>query len=588
MRFREWVLILGFVITICALAVGGPVQTAAAEHAENDIADNEIVLVRNITTEGTKPGIVQLEEKYHLGDDITEITVQPDGKVVEEIQTASGFRKESSNAYTWERGTADSNPSLRMTFDPLSFPRGLGGKVYVSTTDWTLTRAPRNYYQYSWRGESPATLSTVIQSPEKGVSGSEMVYIGNHSRYEFDSSAESFRLALTNYTEREISSKAIRTNLVNASDTLLVNGRSETVTVFIGTKPIGHVGRADGSDFIVHECCVPPGERAPLLLHEYVHTRQEYHHKKHSGVAWTTEAEAEYYGDLLALQHGELSYELFRKRISDLGGEPTDVVLSDPNTWNATIADYEIGSRTIAALDATIRNATNGERTYQAVLRQKNSHEGNLTLDDMERYASEAAGTDLTTFFETYIRSNSGPPDFRDRPQLYIKQTDGWDSDSDGLPDKEEVESGTHPFDRNTDGDHLNDSEEIDGETDPLDYDTNDDGIVDGYEPGTTLEPIPVDSDGDGLTNEFERANDLDPNDPDTDGDGVPDGLDRKESTATAATESTDRRLSTRSTENNESLYATQTRGADGPGFGFPALIISLLVVYLIGHWRSE
>ncbi len=78
------------------------------------------------------------------------------------------------------------------------------------------------------------------------------------------------------------------------------------------------------------------------------------------------------------------------------------------------------------------------------------------------------------------------------------------DSDGDRLPDTQENEIGTNPYNPDTDGDKLTDGEEV------LDYDTN---------------PLEPDTDWDGLKDGEEVLRyTTDPNDPDTDDGGVSDG----------------------------------------------------------------
>jgi hypothetical protein len=82
------------------------------------------------------------------------------------------------------------------------------------------------------------------------------------------------------------------------------------------------------------------------------------------------------------------------------------------------------------------------------------------------------------------------------------------DSDFDKIPDKEEIDAGWDPCNRDTDGDDICDQiEKLDG-TDPTDE---------------TEPPAGSDPDGDCLSTTFEMAHQLDPNEVDTDGDGVND-----------------------------------------------------------------
>jgi hypothetical protein len=104
------------------------------------------------------------------------------------------------------------------------------------------------------------------------------------------------------------------------------------------------------------------------------------------------------------------------------------------------------------------------------------------------------------------------------------------DSDSDGLPDEEEIKLGTDPNDPDTDGDGINDGDEVDiFKTNPLQADTDGDGMNDWDEIYGGFNPLAkegklTDSDGDGLADIFEAYRRLDPNDPDMDKDGLSDG----------------------------------------------------------------
>ncbi len=106
-------------------------------------------------------------------------------------------------------------------------------------------------------------------------------------------------------------------------------------------------------------------------------------------------------------------------------------------------------------------------------------------------------------------------------------QIAGLDSDSDGLPDAEELRLGTDPFNADSDGDGLNDKEEIDSATNPLNPDTDGDGLNDGDEKRFGTNPNVIDTDGDTLSDgdEVNRIGSS-PTKEDTDGDGLKDNVD--------------------------------------------------------------
>jgi gliding motility-associated-like protein len=102
------------------------------------------------------------------------------------------------------------------------------------------------------------------------------------------------------------------------------------------------------------------------------------------------------------------------------------------------------------------------------------------------------------------------------------------DCDEDGLPNKEEKDLGTDPFNADTDGDGVLDGTEVSDGTNPLD-------LCDLILSHQTLNPSDewnaADCDEDGLTNKEEKELGTDPKNPDTDGDGVLDGRELTDNT---------------------------------------------------------
>ncbi|PID60263.1 MAG: hypothetical protein CSB44_11050 [Gammaproteobacteria bacterium] len=102
------------------------------------------------------------------------------------------------------------------------------------------------------------------------------------------------------------------------------------------------------------------------------------------------------------------------------------------------------------------------------------------------------------------------------------------DSDEDGLPDQEEIDTyQTDPEDADTDDDGLSDSEEVTLGSNPLLADSDSDGLADGEEQNRYgTDPNVADSDGDTLTDGAEvHEHDSDPLLADSDDDGLDDAL---------------------------------------------------------------
>ena len=82
------------------------------------------------------------------------------------------------------------------------------------------------------------------------------------------------------------------------------------------------------------------------------------------------------------------------------------------------------------------------------------------------------------------------------------------DSDSDGLTNLQEFQSGTDPQDSDTDDDGLSDGAESNGTLNPWSS-----GVL-GTPPGSPTDPRVADTDGDGMNDGDEITNGTDPNNP--------------------------------------------------------------------------
>lgn len=105
------------------------------------------------------------------------------------------------------------------------------------------------------------------------------------------------------------------------------------------------------------------------------------------------------------------------------------------------------------------------------------------------------------------------------------------DSDSDGIPNQDEINTGTNPNSDDTDGDGLPDCAEDEnlngqvdpGETDPRSCDTDKDGVSDGIEKGLTS-PGGHDTNQENFQGDEDPSTTTDPLNKDTDSDGISDG----------------------------------------------------------------
>jgi PKD repeat protein len=400
-------------------------SSTVADHGE-EYGDEEIIEVQKITTADAEQGRVRVELGYHIGSEIARLQIAVQESI--ELVGLDGFSavEDQQNTYAWDQETTQ--PSITISRNGDRSVQPFGGLDYTRTDEWLLTNPVPTYVQ--WWATNPDSIErhTVIQSPENGYEGQEMLYVGNYEQFQFESAREQFTVIVTGATTN-VSVERLETALRVSSEMFDVGARSDDVTAFVVTDPVRTGGLARGPDFWVHESGLAPPRTT--LWHEYVHTRQAY--EPGESVEWTIEGSAEYYAKLLALRQGQIQYHDYHASLSKGDESYPDVVLGDSETWKGTRGDYRVGSLALATLDGKIREESGGSGTLEDVFRRMNRHDGDLTAEIFEGFVGETAGTSLDDFFESHVDSSAGnltvpPPSRYDVPgsdtTLQVEVTD--------------------------------------------------------------------------------------------------------------------------------------------------------------------
>ncbi|WP_436902734.1 hypothetical protein [Halovenus halobia] len=384
------VVILGLAVAgLLTAGVGG----VAASHGE-DVGDREIVEVQSVSN-APEQGIVAVELRYHIGDDVAEFETNIGGERYE-VVGIDGFDR-VDGAYEWDEQTSTPTVRLRVAINE----QAGDAYDYVDAGEWAITDKPVRT-GLGWRAYEPETIEidkrTTVDGP--GVVAGGMVYLGEYEDYEFSSESEQFRLVVSDAANPEWTVEEIQQRLVTASNQFDGGGRSQRLTLFVLTDPLRRGGLAISTNAAawVHEA----GLESPqtTLFHEYIHSRQDY--KRTDATEWTIEGSADYFGKLLALKDGTIQYHRFH-RLLERGNDYDDVILADRASWRGTFANYELGALTLATMDERLRNS--GGR-YVDVFRAKNAADNEISDSDFEALAAQAGNVD--GFFDEYIRST--PP----------------------------------------------------------------------------------------------------------------------------------------------------------------------------------
>ncbi|MGE3164318.1 MAG: M61 family metallopeptidase [Planctomycetota bacterium] len=155
----------------------------------------------------------------------------------------------------------------------------------------------------------------------------------------------------------------------------------------------------------------------------------DYETENHTNCLWIVEGLTSYYDDLLLARGGLLTEKQYLERlgkaIATLQDTPGRLVhalestsydawikyyRSDENSVNSTVSYYIKGAVVGFLLDARIREATNGERSLDDVMRRAYelySGERGYTADEFRELCGQVAGVDLSAWFQVAVASTS-------------------------------------------------------------------------------------------------------------------------------------------------------------------------------------
>ncbi|MBX0305394.1 hypothetical protein [Haloarcula salinisoli] len=395
-------LLLVVSMTGAAVASGtGQVGTTLATDA--DLAtgnatqtDDAIVRTGTYALTPDRPGEVRVTLSYRLPDRVRSLRAS----LVDEgtVTDTDGFNRVNDTTYKWDEST--SNPSITLRFNPnettsKTGPEAADGRyIFADTGEWALLRQFRTSTGYSYTGSQPG-VDRRTRTAGSGAVGDRMVFLGEVSTVERSQNGQTFRLVVPEAADLDEPPEAILDSLTNASQSLRIGDRDETVVAFAAPTDRlewGVRGLATGeSEFWVRDF-ERLDEPSNVWLHEYVHTRQAF--RTTTETRWLTEATAQYYAAELTLEQERIGFDEYRRYLAS-GERSTydDVVLSNPSTWTVN-ANYIKGALAAGRVDLALRAATNRSGTLEVVVRELNSRESPVTQAEFLEAVETAGGAE--------------------------------------------------------------------------------------------------------------------------------------------------------------------------------------------------
>lgn len=166
-------------------------------------------------------------------------------------------------------------------------------------------------------------------------------------------------------------------------------GERVTLVAAPGTLPSS--GRMYGTTGYVATEAFWDGVAGSVWIHEYVHAREDV--ALGPGMEWFGEASATYLSyRVMEEQYDGVTDADVRDRLSGSDDFP-ETALADRTSWDGSHADYHRGARLLYAVDAEIRDGSDGEHTFVDVFREMNRRDDTVTVAEfvslVETYSGE-------------------------------------------------------------------------------------------------------------------------------------------------------------------------------------------------------
>ncbi|USZ68864.1 hypothetical protein NGM10_03790 [Halorussus salilacus] len=398
-------------------------STVARSQAES----GELVVETTFSLEDVDSDEIRVVREYHLGsgvDSVEETVDHPIRDVSTSHMSESGGGSETT--FRWD-GTgdvarveyvADANDLGRLRSDhsgPKHAARGDGYAVVGATYDGLRTDADTTVGEVAVDGEGTAGETFAVLGPyeehvEEVEDGQVRLVVPDHAAFEAEPNDVLDGIRATDEQIDAGVSPGANATFIAVNHSLGAPSGIEYDSGFGSEDRASDVVVVDNSSDTF----------SPIWEHETVHQRKQSYRTADSA-KWTTEGNPQYYGRLLRWTQGHTEFDRFRTHFSLVDGH-ANARLSDPDTWAGEpipASNYEKGARMTAWLDAEIRNETDGERSYEDVLRRMNDHSGRLTHGEFLDIVGDVGGSDLESAVDRYVTTDAVPPEPPQNPYLY-------------------------------------------------------------------------------------------------------------------------------------------------------------------------
>lgn len=356
----------------------------------------------SVTLDYQSEGTVYLTVKHTLPTEMTALALRfPDFVAVEKTE---GFSRKQRHLWEWDGRT--SSPWLGAVVN--ANRTRSNGYRFVDTGSWALVQFPPISASWKYTGSS-IERKQVYEIDQEGVASSDgsLVYVGPYESTQFQAGGQLFHLVIPEAASLGESPAAIQASLTHAAESLAVGNRDDEVVVVAAPSSINWsaAGLQSGASGFWALDSSNVDRAGNTWIHEYVHTRQGW--ERDSSTEWLMEGTTNYYAALFTFRQGRIPFSTFYRHITT--DQHGNSVLADPGSWTASNAHYTKGRRVTAALDAEIRQRTDGAASFQDVFRRLNDVSGSLTHDRFEQVVVDVGGPALADWLAQYVEGSRQP-----------------------------------------------------------------------------------------------------------------------------------------------------------------------------------
>ncbi|EMA09348.1 Predicted metalloprotease, contains C-terminal PDZ domain [Haloarcula vallismortis] len=390
-------------LLVCTSPVALGVESTPQVRGGAD-GDSSITVQYTIDREPDQTGQVRVTATIERPRHVTGLSVRTPAETT--VHQADGLHFDGDR---WR--VSDEAGTARLTY---TVPVGLSttfGQRTADTRNWTLLARQEVSLHARWRwrvGPRPAWNESLALAPgQSGVAGSTAAYIGPHETETRTVDGDRITLVVPAASDLRPDRAAVLDSISHAKRVSTAGTDHDHTRVFVAPNelaPGGYTPSNGESDVIVN-AGEPVRSPVNVWVHEYRHTRQTF--ETVPAMDWLSEGSADYHTAALTYSAGGVDTDQFRERVTTERHQTAD--LTRPDSWDGPGAQYHKGTRVVAAIDARLRQATDGSRTFEAVLDRLTRQGERVTLALFAETVSAVAGDDLDTFVRRAVTGTAPP-----------------------------------------------------------------------------------------------------------------------------------------------------------------------------------